>query len=84
MYRSLTTEKISIHPGSCMYKEHQAFIVAGEIVRTSRMYAMSVSPLSKDIVALVAPALLDKKAAQQVRAKAGNGDGKADRAASGT
>ena len=84
VYRSLTTEKISIHPGSCMYKEHQAFIVAGEIVRTSRMYAMSVSPLSKDIVALVAPALLDKKAAQQVRAKAGNGDGKADRAASRT
>ncbi|MEL3906808.1 MAG: ATP-dependent RNA helicase [Treponema sp.] len=61
VYRSLTTEKISIHPGSCMYKEHQPYIVAGEIVRTSRMYAMSVSPLSKQIVALVAPALLDKK-----------------------
>ena len=70
VYRSLTTEKISIHPGSCMYKEHQAFIVAGEIVHTSRMYAMSVSPLSKDIVALVAPALLDKKAAQEARARA--------------
>ena len=70
VYRSLTTEKISIHPGSCMYKEHQAFIVAGEIVRTSRMYAMSVSPLSKDIVALVAPALLDKKAAQEARTRA--------------
>lgn len=84
VYRSLTTEKISIHPGSCMYKEHQAFIVAGEIVRTSRMYAMSVSPLSKDIVALVAPALLDKKAAQGTRAKAGTAEGRADRAASGT
>ena len=84
VYRSLTTEKISIHPGSCMYKEHQAFIVAGEIVRTSRMYAMSVSPLSKDIVALVAPALLDKKAAQETRAKAGTAEGGADRAASGT
>ena len=84
VYRSLTTEKISIHPGSCMYKEHQAFIVAGEIVRTSRMYAMSVSPLSKDIVALVAPALLDKKAAQQVRAKAGTAEGRADRSAVGT
>ena len=84
VYRSLTTEKISIHPGSCMYKEHQAFIVAGEIVRTSRMYAMSVSPLSKDIVALVAPALLDKKAAQEARAKAGTAEGRADRAASGT
>ena len=83
VYRSLTTEKISIHPGSCMYKEHQAFIVAGEIVRTSRMYAMSVSPLSKDIVALVAPALLDKKTAQEARAKAGSDDGKADRTTSG-
>jgi len=84
VYRSLTTEKISIHPGSCMYKEHQAFIVAGEIVHTSRMYAMSVSPLSKDIVALVAPALLDKKAAQETRAKAGTAEGRVDRAASGT
>ena len=61
VYRSLTTEKISIHPGSCMYKQHNAFIVAGEIVRTSRMYAMSVSPLSKKIVELVAPDLLKKK-----------------------
>lgn len=60
-YRSLTTEKIFIHPGSCMYKEKRQFIVAGEIVRTSRMYAMSVSPLSKKIIEEVAPALLDKK-----------------------
>lgn len=76
VYRSLTTEKISIHPGSCMYKEHQPFIVAGEIVRTSRMYAMSVSPLSKDIVALVAPDLLGKKTAQKLK-KAANGEGRA-------
>ena len=71
IYRSLTTEKISIHPGSCMYKERQAYIVAGEIVHTSRMYAMSVSPLSKEIVALVAPALLDKKTAQSTQTKIG-------------
>ena len=79
IYRSLTTEKISIHPGSCMYKEHQAYIVAGEIVHTSRMYAMSVSPLSKEIVALIAPALLDKKAARHTQgtaSKAGNIGGK--------
>ena len=79
IYRSLTTEKISIHPGSCMYKEHQAYIVAGEIVHTSRMYAMSVSPLSKEIVALIAPALLDKKAARHTQGtagKAGNIGGK--------
>ena len=77
VYRTLTTEKISIHPGSCMYKERQPYIVAGEIVRTSRMYAMSVSPLSKDIVALVAPALLGKKAGQEARTKVGKGEGKA-------
>lgn len=60
-YKSLTTEKIFIHPGSCMYKEKNQFIVAGEIVRTSRMYAMSVSPLSKAIIEKIAPALLNKK-----------------------
>jgi len=59
-----------------MYKEHQPFIVAGEIVRTSRMYAMSVSPLSKDIVVLVAPDLLGKKTAQKLK-KAANGEGRA-------
>lgn len=57
-YRSLTAEKIFIHPGSCVYKRTPEFIVAGEIVRTSRMYAMSVSPLPKTLVQNLAPALL--------------------------
>ena len=52
-YRSLTAERIQIHPGSCMYREDPQFIVAGEIVRTSRMYAMSVSPLSKALLARI-------------------------------
>jgi len=46
-YRSLTADKIIIHPGSVMFRADPPFIVAGEIVKTSRMYAMSVSPLSK-------------------------------------
>ena len=66
-YRTLTTEKIFIHPGSCMYKGKQEFIVAGEIVRTSRMYAMSVSPLSKKIIEEVAPALLNKPEKQKLQ-----------------
>lgn len=57
-YRSLTAEKIQIHPGSCMYREDPQYIVAGEIVRTSRMYAMSVSPLDKHILSRIDPALL--------------------------
>ncbi|MCL2269947.1 MAG: ATP-dependent RNA helicase [Treponema sp.] len=49
-YRSLTADRIIIHPGSVMFHTDPQFIVAGEIVRTSRMYAMSVSPLSREIL----------------------------------
>ena len=49
-YKSLTADKITIHPGSVMFRSDPAYIVAGEIVRTSRMYAMSVSPLSREII----------------------------------
>ncbi|MGI5071189.1 ATP-dependent RNA helicase [Treponema pectinovorum] len=52
-YRSLTEERISIHPGSGMFRADPLFIVAGEIVRTSRMFAMSVSPLTKAILAKI-------------------------------
>jgi len=46
-YRSLTADKIQIHPGSVMFREAPPYIVAGEIVRTSRMFARSVSPLKR-------------------------------------
>jgi len=49
-YRSLTADKITIHPGSVMFRSDPMYIVAGEIVRTSRMYAMSVSPLSREVL----------------------------------
>lgn len=57
-YTSLTAGRICIHPGSSLYKKDPEFIVAGEIVRTSRMYAMSVSPLPKNVVQLLAPQVL--------------------------
>ena len=57
LFRSLTTEKVQIHPGSVMYKENPPYIVAGEIVRTTRMYAMSVSPLRRDMLARISPRL---------------------------
>jgi len=56
-YQSLTAEKVDIHPGSGMYKETPRYIVAGEIVRTSRMYARSVSPLRKDMLHRISPEL---------------------------
>ena len=57
LFRSLTAEKIQIHPGSVMYKENPQYIVAGEVVRTTRMYAMSVSPLRKELLARISPRL---------------------------
>lgn len=56
-FRSLTAEKILIHPGSSLFKETPPFIVAGEIVRTSRTYARSVSPLKKEWLSLLNPHL---------------------------
>ncbi|MDR0684103.1 MAG: ATP-dependent RNA helicase [Spirochaetaceae bacterium] len=50
VYRSLTAERILIHPGSVMFKMDPKYIVAGEIIRTARMYASSVSPLSEKIL----------------------------------
>jgi ATP-dependent helicase HrpA len=59
IYHSLTADRIQIHPGSLMFRENPSYIVAGEIVRTSRMYARSVSPLRKQMLAQISPLLQD-------------------------
>lgn len=56
-YRSLTADHISIHPGSSMFRTNPLYIVAGEIVKTSRMFAMSVSPLTKNLLSQIDPTL---------------------------
>jgi HrpA-like RNA helicase len=58
LYRSLTAERILIHPGSVMFRMTPDYIVAGEIVRTTRMYAMSVSPLPCQVLSKISPALV--------------------------
>lgn len=58
-YRSLTTKNIFIHPGSVMFRVNPDFIVAGEIVRTSKMFARSVSPLKKEWIREIAPELFN-------------------------
>jgi RNA helicase HrpA len=57
LFRSLTADRIQIHPGSVMFRENPDFIVAGEIVRTSRMYAMSVSPIPRQLIGRISPRL---------------------------
>ena len=58
-YKTLTADHICIHPGSVMFKQNPVFMVAGEIVRTSRIFAMSVSPLTKPMLEQINPNLLD-------------------------
>ena len=59
-YKTLTTEHICIHPGSSMFRTDPLYIVAGEIVRTSRMFAMSVSPLTRTLLDAIDPSLREK------------------------
>lgn len=80
-YQSLTAEHIQIHPGSCMFRADPLYIVAGEIVRTSRMFAMSVSPLTKAVLSRLDEGMADRLAAMTgkssrsgIKNKAGNGE----------
>ncbi|MFW6139164.1 MAG: helicase-related protein [Spirochaetota bacterium] len=54
-YSSPTAYGIKIHPGSVMYKQRPQLIVAGEIMKTSQMYAMSVSPLKPEWLERISP-----------------------------
>ena len=56
-YKSLTADRILIHPGSTMFRESPAYIVAGEVVRTSQTYARSVSPLTRALVSRTSESL---------------------------
>lgn len=60
IYQSLTAGKIFIHPGSAYFRTPPRFIIAGEIVETSRMYARSVSPLEKEWLDEIQPGLAEK------------------------
>jgi len=73
-YSSLNAYGIKIHPGSVMYRQRPDYLVAGEVIKTSQMYARSVSPLSRELLRRISSELyaqfvgkkeeLKKKAAQ--------------------
>ncbi|MEE3314682.1 MAG: ATP-dependent RNA helicase [Treponema sp.] len=71
-YRSLTADHITIHPGSSMFRTNPLYIVAGEIVKTSRTFAMSVSPLTKALLAKIDPGL--EKHLSDLRGSKGEND----------
>ena len=57
-YRSLTADSIMIHPGSAWFSELPQYILAGEIVQTTKMYARTVSPIQKSWVEAIVPELI--------------------------
>ena len=69
LFRTLMAERVQIHPSSVMFKENPDFIVAGEIVRTTRMYAMSVSPLQRRMLARISPVVAEILLKQQPAAE---------------
>lgn len=58
-YRTLTANDIYIHPGSAWFKNPPKFLLAGEIVQTSRMFARTVSPLKAEWLDKIDPKLKD-------------------------
>lgn len=67
-YRSLKASEIYIHPGSSWFMTRPSFILAGELVKTSKMYARSVSPLKAEWIKSISPELL-KQLMQPVEKK---------------
>ena len=57
-YRSVTANEILIHPGSSWFSNKPEYLLAGEIVQTTKMYARSVSPLKRDWINAIDPLLL--------------------------
>jgi HrpA-like helicases len=59
-FRTISAREIYIHPGSSWFDNPPKFILAGEIVQTSRMFARSVSPLKKSYLDTIDPTLANR------------------------
>lgn len=57
-FRTITADRIMIHPGSAWFKNVPEYILAGEIVQTSKMYARTVSPLRPEWLTRIDPMIL--------------------------
>ncbi|MDT3389221.1 MAG: ATP-dependent RNA helicase [bacterium] len=60
VYRTLLTDEIYIHPGSAWFRNPPQYLLAGEIVMTTKMYARTVSPLYVDWVPEISKGVADK------------------------
>lgn len=57
-FRTVTADRIMIHPGSAWFKRVPTYILAGEIVQTSKLFARTVSPLKEEWIAEIDPNIL--------------------------
>ena len=57
-YRSLTLSQVILHPGSLLFGERPQMIIAGEIVKTTRTYARTASPIKAQWLTNFPPDLL--------------------------
>ncbi len=57
-FRTTTADRIMIHPGSAWFRNTPEYILAGEIVETSKMYARTVSPLKAEWLQKIDPTIL--------------------------
>lgn len=56
-YETATGVKVSIHPGSCLYDRKPRFLVAADIVVTSRAWARAVSEVAPEWIVEIDPEL---------------------------
>lgn len=71
-YRTITTTEIYIHPGSAWFRTAPQYLLAGEIVYTSRMYARTVSPLKREWLDEISPSLASRIRNLSKEEKTGN------------
>ena len=60
VYKSLTQDSIYIHPACSWFNSPPKYILAGEIMKTSRTFARTVSPLNEKILKAIDEKLIDK------------------------
>lgn len=79
VYKTLTADEIYIHPGSAWFRNPPPYILAGEIVLTTKLYARTVSPLKPEWIDDVVPGLTAKLDRPEERARKKEKEKESDR-----
>jgi len=59
-YRNLFSNNMMIHPGSVLVKKQPKYIIASEIIKTSRTFLKSCSVINEDIITAISKRILKK------------------------